>query len=127
MKKFCFIFFALLLSPLPQRAQSLEGSGVAIAITNVTVIDTTGGPSRTDMTVIIDGDRITQVGKKSHTHVSKQTHVIDGTGKFLIPGLWDMHVHTFFGTWVPAGKKSRCRFSSPTELPASGIWAVNSI
>jgi imidazolonepropionase-like amidohydrolase len=105
MKKFCFIFFALLLSPLPQRAQSLEGSGVAIAITNVTVIDTTGGPSRTDMTVIIDGDRITQVGKKSHTHVSKQTHVIDGTGKFLIPGLWDMHVHTFFGTWVPGGKE----------------------
>src|SRR6185295_5701227 len=28
---------------------------------------------------------------------------IDGAGKFLIPGLWDMHIHTFFGTWVPGG------------------------
>jgi imidazolonepropionase-like amidohydrolase len=31
--------------------------------------------------------------------------VIDGTGKYLIPGLWDMHVHTFFGDWVPGGKE----------------------
>jgi imidazolonepropionase-like amidohydrolase len=30
---------------------------------------------------------------------------IDGTGKFLIPGLWDMHIHTFFGDWVPGGRE----------------------
>ncbi|HMG23685.1 MAG TPA: amidohydrolase family protein [Kofleriaceae bacterium] len=30
---------------------------------------------------------------------------IDAAGKFIIPGLWDMHVHTFFGTWVPGGKE----------------------
>jgi imidazolonepropionase-like amidohydrolase len=31
--------------------------------------------------------------------------VIDGSGKFLIPGLWDMHIHTFFGDWVPGGRE----------------------
>jgi imidazolonepropionase-like amidohydrolase len=30
---------------------------------------------------------------------------IDATGKFVIPGLWDMHIHTFFGTWVPGGNE----------------------
>lgn len=105
MRTFWLALAALLLCPLPQHAQSLEGSGVPIVITNVTVIDTTGGPSRPEMTVIIKGDRITQVGKKSHTHVPQSAQVIDGTGKYLIPGLWDMHVHTFFGTWVPGGKE----------------------
>ena len=32
------------------------------------------------------------------------THV-DGSGKFLIPGLWDMHVHMVFGDWFPRGKE----------------------
>src|SRR4029077_8017792 len=57
-----------------------------------------------NFSVVIDGNRITYVGK-GHLHIPKQAHVIDGTGKFLIPGLWDMHVHTFFGDWVPGGKE----------------------
>ena len=95
---------ALLLFAVPQHAQSLEGAGVPYAITNVTVINTTGGPSRSGMTVVVDGARISYVGK-GHFKVPKQAHVIDGTGKYLIPGLWDMHVHTFFGDWVPGGKE----------------------
>ncbi len=105
MKGFWLALVVLLLSAVNLHAQSLEGSGVSIAITNVTVIDTTGGPAHSGMTVIIDGDRITQVGKKSYTRVPKSAHLIDGTGKYLIPGLWDMHVHTFFGDWVPGGKE----------------------
>ena len=35
----------------------------------------------------------------------KGARVVDGKGKFLIPGLWDMHIHTFFGDWVPGGKE----------------------
>ncbi|MGH9746298.1 MAG: amidohydrolase family protein, partial [Candidatus Acidiferrales bacterium] len=89
----------------PQQAQSLEGTGVPIVVTNVTVIDTTGGPARPNMTVVIDGDRISAVLKKGHPRFPKQAHVIDGTSKYLIPGLWDMHVHTFFGNWVPGGKE----------------------
>ena len=103
-KKFCFAIMVWLLFALPQWAQELEGPGVPYAITNVTVVDTTGGPSRPNFIVVIDGSRITYVGK-GRSHALKRAHVIDGTGKYLIPGLWDMHIHTFFGDWVPGGKE----------------------
>jgi hypothetical protein len=104
LKKISLAMLVWLVFAYPPRAQSLEGAGVPYAITNVTVIDTTGGPSRPNITVLIDGNRISYMGK-GHLHVPKQAHVIDGSGKYLIPGLWDMHVHTFFGDWVPGGKE----------------------
>ena len=45
------------------------------------------------MTVIITGNRITAVGKSSTIKLKQTAQVFDATGKFLIPGLWDMHVH----------------------------------
>ena len=45
------------------------------------------------MTVVITGDRITAVGKDGSVKVPAGATVIDATGKSLIPGLWDMHVH----------------------------------
>jgi hypothetical protein len=65
-------------------------------ITHVTVIDTETGKDMQDRTVIILGDRISEVrdgqGKKPPTGA----RVVDGRGKYLIPGLWDMHVHALF-------------------------------
>ena len=69
------------------RAQSQ-----ALVIRNVTVIDGTGAPARPGMTVAIDGNRITDVGPG--VRIPQQAQVVDGTGKFLIPGLWDMHIHS---------------------------------
>ncbi len=76
-----------------------------LAITNVTVIDTTGGPNRPGMTVVVEGDRITAVGQASEVWPPTGSTTVDGSGKFLIPGLWDMHIHTFFGDWVPGGRE----------------------
>jgi imidazolonepropionase-like amidohydrolase len=81
------------------------GARAPIAITHVTVIDTTGGPARADMTVGFEGDRITEVRPTGRARVGSVGRVIDGTGKFLIPGLWDMHIHAFFGNWVPGGRE----------------------
>lgn len=64
-----------------------------VAITDVTVIDGTGAPPATGRTVVVDGDRITAVGPAAGTDVPAGARVVDGTGRFLIPGLWDMHVH----------------------------------
>jgi len=61
-----------------------------IAITHVTVIDTDKGVAIADVNVVIDGDRITAVDKMPPP---KGAQVVDGRGKFLIPGLWDMHTH----------------------------------
>jgi imidazolonepropionase-like amidohydrolase len=65
-----------------------------LAISDVTVIDATGAPAKPNITVIITGDRITTIAKTGEVVIPKNAQVIDGTGKFLIPGLWDMHVHT---------------------------------
>jgi imidazolonepropionase-like amidohydrolase len=65
----------------------------SLVFTHVTVIDMTGAPAKTDMTVMITGDRIYALGKTGKVRVPKGVKVVDGTGKFLIPGLWDMHVH----------------------------------
>ncbi|MFC1636820.1 hypothetical protein ACFL5Z_18500, partial [Planctomycetota bacterium] len=64
-----------------------------LVFTNATVIDTTGAPAKTDMTVVVKGDRIEALGKTGKLIVPQNRQVVDATGKFLIPGLWDMHVH----------------------------------
>jgi imidazolonepropionase-like amidohydrolase len=65
-----------------------------LAITNVSVIDATDPAARRDRTVIIDGTRIVDVWPSSVARATHCLRVIDGRGKYLIPGLWDMHVHT---------------------------------
>jgi hypothetical protein len=65
-----------------------------LIIRNVNLIDTSGGPIQTNRTVVIRGDRIVSAEQTESELVGKGT-VIDGTGKYLIPGLWDMHVHWY--------------------------------
>lgn len=60
------------------------------AITNVTVIDAVNGV-RNNQTVVFDGDEITAIQSADETLDVAET--IDGSGKYLIPGLWDFHVH----------------------------------
>lgn len=73
----------------------------SLVLTHVTVIDTTGGPVKTDTTVVILGDRITEMGKSGVIRLPKNAEAVDGTGKFLIPGLWDMHVHWYEKDYLP--------------------------
>ena len=62
------------------------------AIENVTVIDVESGNRTADQTVVVSGNRITAVGTDD-VPVPPGARVIDGQGQFLIPGVWDMHVH----------------------------------
>jgi hypothetical protein len=71
-----------------------------LAITHVTVIDGTDPAPRVDVTVVIRGNRITVVGPAGTTPIPRGARVLPGRGKYLIPGLWDMHVHTV----VPGGR-----------------------
>ena len=65
-----------------------------IAITGVTVIDGRDSVLRLDQTVILRGNRIASVDAAARSRVPSGARVIDGRGKFLVPGFWDMHVHT---------------------------------
>lgn len=63
-----------------------------LALTHVAIIDATGAPLQTHKTVIIVGERIAAI-TDDRAPVPKGTRVVRADGKFLIPGLWDMHVH----------------------------------
>lgn len=78
--------------PLSAQQKRTIGPG-ALAITHVTLIDATGAAAKPDMTVIISGNRIVKIGKTQKIKIPQDARQIDATGKFLIPGLWDMHVH----------------------------------
>jgi imidazolonepropionase-like amidohydrolase len=70
----------------------------AIAITHISVIDVTNGQIRPDYTVLVAGNRIDYVGPATSAKIPAGARIIDGRGKFLMPGLWDMNVHAF--VWV---------------------------
>jgi hypothetical protein len=67
-------------------------SGRPLAIRNVTVVDVASGRTREAMTIVIQGPRLVSVTPANVPSPNPST-VIDGTGKFAIPGLWDMHTH----------------------------------
>jgi imidazolonepropionase-like amidohydrolase len=66
-----------------------------LAFTHVTVVDTLRAVARPDQTVVVTAGRITAVGMTAAVNVPEHAFIVDATGKFLIPGLWDMHVHLF--------------------------------
>ena len=66
-----------------------------IYITHVNVIDTETGQEVPDRTVIISGGKISEVRASGKTTEPANAKILDGRGKYLIPGLWDMHVHTW--------------------------------
>ncbi len=81
------VFELCALLPLVSQAQQ------AVAVTHVTVIYGTGARPKSDQTVLVADGRILAVGRTSRVKLLDGARVVDGNGKFLIPGLWDMHVH----------------------------------
>ena len=82
------ILFVWLLVPATVWSQS------SLVIRHITVIDVVTGASRADQIVRISGNRIVAVGTDDGGRGVTGGAVIDGSGKYLIPGLWDMHYHS---------------------------------
>src|ERR1700726_4436134 len=74
-------------------SQALTGP---IYLTDVTLIDTVAGRELPDRTVVISGDRISEVTASNRTKLPSDAQILEGKGQYLIPGLWDMHVHALF-------------------------------
>lgn len=90
-----------------------------LAITHVAVIDMTGAAPLVDQTVVIEKERIAALGTAAATRIPRGAKVIDGSGKFLIPGLADMHVHL-----TAAGEPDGSRKLMIPLLLANGITTV---
>src|SRR2546428_834715 len=66
-----------------------------LAVSGATVFDGTGRPPIENATVLIEGDRVVSVGSAATTPIPRGATIIDGKGKFVTPGLVDMHVHVY--------------------------------
>jgi len=64
-----------------------------VAVEHVRVFDSEQATTREDQTVVIEGERIVQAGAAASIQSPKDAEHIDGRGKTLLPGLFDMHVH----------------------------------
>ena len=106
-----------LLATLVAAQTAPSAQSQALVVRNVTLIDGTGAAAQPGMTVVVTGNRITAVG--SNAAVPAGAQVVDGTGKFLIPGLWDMHLHLRGDSRVP-------RFTTYGEvlMVANGVTGV---
>lgn len=90
-----------------------------IAITHATVIDMTGAKPLADQTVVIQKDRIANIASSNAVAIPRGAQILDAHGKFLIPGLVDMHIHI-----TAAGEPDGSRKFIIPLLLANGITSV---
>jgi hypothetical protein len=94
-----------------------------IVLAGGTLIDVNGKPATPNSVVVVQGDRIVAAGPRASVKVPDNAKVIDVTGKFLLPGLWDMHSHfyqTELGpTYLAAGITSARDVGNDTEYGTS--------
>ena len=84
---------------------SLAKATPSVVLAHVTIVDVSSGALQHDMSVVLVGERIAELGPTAKVRVPEGAKLLDVRGTYLIPGLWDMHVHTIFGTWIPKDEK----------------------
>jgi len=89
----------------------------ATTIDNVTIVDVTNGRLQEHKTIVIEGNRIARIENASAA--TRAAATLDGTGMFVIPGLWDMHVHAYF-------TNDTARFHSTSEVMLP-LFIVNGV
>jgi len=121
-RHFAMVLSVFSLAPLFAPARLLAqkpSSDAPLVLKNVTVVDVRTGMLQPDQTVIIEGNHITFVGPTKAVKFSGRAQLVDGRNLFVIPGLWDMHVHLVFGDWFPDAQE----ISLPL-LVANGVTGV---
>ncbi len=123
----------LLGSATPVLAQ--EG-GASLVISNVGVVDVEAGRVLPERTVVIENGRIASVhaglGDGAGRRLPAGADLIDGTGRFLIPGLWDMHVHlrhplapsVLMPQFIAAGVTGVRDMAGDCEEPSEGVTCI---
>ena len=90
------------MSALADISKGIPGSqSSTLAIVGATLIDGTGAAPIADSAVVIHNGRIIAAGPRSKVKVPKDANVVNASGKFLLPGLWDMHAHFEQVEWGP--------------------------
>jgi imidazolonepropionase-like amidohydrolase len=94
------VFLIVLVFFQPIHAQKPSANELLV-LNNVTVVDVRTGTLQPEQTVILERNHITSVGASKSVRYPRNSPSVNCRGLFLIPGLWDMHVHLVFGDWFP--------------------------
>jgi cytosine/adenosine deaminase-related metal-dependent hydrolase len=90
------------MASLTEMSTKLPGRRTGtFAFVGATVIDVTGKPPIRNATVVTSGGKITAVGPSAEVKVPADAQRIEVAGKYIIPGLWDMHAHYEQVEWGP--------------------------
>lgn len=116
------------------QARSATAASSTLAFTNATVVDVETGLLHPRYTLIVTGNRIAAVGSVTRVSIPAGARVVDATGKYLVPGLMDTHVHlwsewtnppidtsAYFG-WILAGGVTSVREMSPGGFEQGISW-----
>jgi hypothetical protein len=120
MKSLVIILY--LLVPGCARAQS-----PTVAIRGVTVVDVRDGSLRPEHTVLVAGNRITAVGPADQVRTPDDADLVDAAGGFLIPGLWDMHVHSVANVALDQGQSVAAQDWHFSLFLAHGVTGVRNM
>lgn len=91
----------------------------ALCISNINIINPDRGLEES-VSLVIRGNRIIHLDKAENLIFSPKNSVIDGTGKFLIPGLWDSHVHFYFDPYLGKYMPDLFLYSGITSVRDTG-------
>jgi hypothetical protein len=96
--------------PATASAQQSMAAPTSLVFDGVTVVDVESGKLVPDQRVVITGNHVQAVGSLGSVSIPKGAQVVPAKGKYLIPGLWDMHMHPGLVGFVA--------LSSGIEVPA---------
>ena len=91
------------MAALSKYTEDIKGQQAEIkAFVGGDIVDGLSDTAMTDMTLIVENGKITQIGKRSDIKIPEGADIINVKGKTLMPGLWDMHAHSNQVQWAPA-------------------------
>ena len=106
----------------PQVLNFVAVPDSVVALTNVTIIDGTGSAPKTGQTIVIRGNRISDVGPAASVRVPSGARVMQLGGSTVIPGLVGMHDHLFYT--AAGGRAMQMNFTGPRLYLASGVTTI---
>lgn len=91
------------MAALSKYTKDLKGKQSKIkALVGANIVDGLSEVTKKDMTLIIEDDKIINIGQRTEIKIPENAEILDVSGKTLIPGLWDMHAHSNQVQWAPA-------------------------
>jgi imidazolonepropionase-like amidohydrolase len=99
----------------------LPVSAATTAIVGGTIVNLDGKKPLQDAVILVDGERITAIGSRSEVDIPAGTQIVDAKGKWLIPGMMNMHVH--LGLILPG--KMQAQLAHETEAEVALRMAAN--